>query len=133
MVTPTKSEKHEATSLDVNELKVFVANTLEAVIEGVAEAQSRIDPEPRTIVITEDGKRPFPHRFEFWTPDKISFDIAVTVSRKGGKGGGLKLEVLSVGADARMESGRELSTASRVSFEVPIHERSDDDRDIVID
>lgn len=105
----------------MNELKLFIANTLEAVLEGISEGQNLL---ARTITIspaTRIENAPFPHDFMFGGPKEILFDIAVTVGRKKGKGGGLELKVLGVSANGKLDSGSEETTASRISFTVPVH------------
>jgi hypothetical protein len=113
----------------MNELKLFIANTLEAVLEGISAGQNLLS---RTITITPTTRvegAPFPHDFMFGGPKEILFDVAVTVGRKKGKGGGLELKVMGVGANGKLESGSEKTTASRISFTVPVHrlERSEND------
>jgi hypothetical protein len=113
----------------MNELKLFIANTLEAVLEGISEGQNLLS---RTITISPTTRiegAPFPYDFMFGGPKEILFDIAVTVGRKKGKGGGLELKVLGVGANGKLDSGSEETKASRISFTVPVHrlERSEND------
>ena len=118
----SKTNESETVSqeFDGDELQLFVSQTLQAVINGIAEADKTLAPPPRTVF---SGGMPMKHKFKFDRPKDIAFDVAVTVTRKGGRKGGLKLEVLSVGGSAGAESSREQSVASRVSFNVPVYVR----------
>jgi hypothetical protein len=105
---------------ELNELKQFIANTLEAVLEGISEGQNLV---ARKVVLSPPSRvegAPYPHDFVFDGPEDISFDIAVTVGRKKGKGGGLELKVMGFGGNGKIDSGSEETTASRVSFTVPV-------------
>jgi hypothetical protein len=115
-----KSEAAPPSGFDGAELQLFVSETLKAVIEGIADADNAIAPPARTAW---PGGTPMKHTFKFDRPKDVSFDVAVTVTRKGGAKGGLKLEVLSVGANLGGETNREQSVASRVSFSVPVYIR----------
>jgi hypothetical protein len=114
---------------EMNELKLFIANTLEAVLEGISEGQNLLARKITISPATRVEGAPYPHEFMFAGPKEITFDVAVTVARKKGKGGGLELKVLGVGANGKLDSGSEEMTASRISFTVPVHrlERSDND------
>lgn len=92
-----------------NELQVFVASTLTAIMHGVAEAQAAA----RISSAHGSGE------YAFSAPEEVAFDIAVNAKRTGSKKGGFKIEVLSVGASAGGEAGTENSTVSRVQFTIP--------------
>lgn len=122
-MTEKPDHKQKVADFDGGELQLFVSETLQAVINGIADAESAIAPPARTLFATNDGRAPLKHRFEFDRPNDVNFDVAVTVTRKGGKSGGLKLEVLSIGGNLGAEGSREHSMASRVSFNVPVYPR----------
>lgn len=102
------------------ELREFVAETLVAIQEGVAEAIHRAD-ESKTIgrinpVWRSDEKIDWK---EYVQP--VEFDVAVTTTDKsaaGGKGGIKVLSVVDVGAEGSKSSER--STVSRIKFTIPI-------------
>ena len=55
----------------------------------------------------------------FNAPREIEFDIAVQAKRTGKTGGGMKLEVFSMGANAEKAVAKEDSSISRIRFTVP--------------
>lgn len=94
---------------DNEELRLFVSATLRAIMAGVADAQ-------------ESAKVKSAHGTGMWAfnaPRDVAFDIAVQATKTGKAGGGLKLTVFSVGANAEAGVSREDSTISRISFTVP--------------
>ncbi len=104
-------EKEPENHFDGDELRQFVASTLKAVVAGLVDAKA-------------DSSGPSAHGsgdYAFGPPREVAFDIAVTARRSGVKGGGLKLEVFSVGANAKVDSSKENSTVSRISFVIPNH------------
>ena len=115
-----KSATGSADTLDEAELKLFVSKTLKAIIGGIADADRFTRPIDAGVIVNQEGRIPLQHQVRFDLPEDVSFDVAVTVTRNSGKRGGLKLEVLSVGANIGSESGRGHSLASRVSFKVPM-------------
>ncbi|WP_043152685.1 trypco2 family protein [Sphingobium sp. Ant17] len=91
--------------VDNDELAAFVASTLRAISIGVRTAQ------PDVLSTDEYGETAFD------LPDKVAFDIAVTAKRNEEIGGGLKVQVFSIGGKAANED----QTVSRITFEVPWH------------
>ena len=94
---------------DGSELRLLVASTLEAICQGVSDVQGS------TQAKTVSGKV----SAKFNPPDTVTFDIAVSAKRIAGVSGGLKLEIFSVGANAKGEKNAEHSTVSRIQFSVP--------------
>jgi len=94
-------------SVDNEELTAFVAATLTAIASGVDAASSS------SIRQSANG------RSTFEMPNKVSFDIAVTAKRTTQGGGGLKVQVFSVGGGVDGRHASESETVSRISFEVP--------------
>jgi hypothetical protein len=94
---------------DSNELRLFVSETLSAVMAAVNDVRTTASsPSPKGT-----------GRYEFKAPDNVEFDIAVSAKRSAQGGGRLKLEVFSVGANMGGEKASELSTVSRVKFNIP--------------
>ena len=94
---------------DANELRLFVAETLAAVMAGVNDVRT-------TASIASPKGNGY---YSFKAPNSVEFDIAVAAKRSGKAGGGLKLEVFSVGLGAKGEKSSETSTVSRVKFSIP--------------
>jgi len=108
---------------DFSELRAFVSGTLQAIMGGIADAQS-------TARLTS----PFgsgTHAYN--APKEVSFDVAVSAERASSKKGGFNLKILSVGAEAGAESDRSHSTATRIQFSVRTEfKRKDADRPLNI-
>ncbi|WP_257538329.1 trypco2 family protein [Sphingobium sp. CFD-1] len=94
---------------DANELRVFVSETLSAVMAGVGDVRTSAS------IVSPKGNG----RYVFKAPTEIEFDIAVTAKRSAQAGGKLKLQVFSVGLNGGGESHSETSTVSRIRFSVP--------------
>ena len=94
---------------DSNELRIFVSETLNAVMAGVNDVR-----ETASIVSPKGSGR-----YSFKAPGEIEFDIAVTARRSNQAGGKLKLEVFSVGINGGGQHESETSTVSRIKFSVP--------------
>ena len=94
---------------DADELRLFVAGTLKAIFDGIRDNQQ-----------VSNIQKPS-GQSAFALPREVEFDIAVTAKSVGAKSGGLKLEVFSVGANAKKEKSNENSTVSRIKFSVPYH------------
>lgn len=102
------------------ELKEFVAETLVAIQEGVAEAIRRAD-EMKVVgrinpVWRGDEKIDWK---EYVQP--VEFDVAVTTTDKSAAGGKAGIKVFSI-ADVNAEGSKswEHSTVSRIKFSIPI-------------
>ena len=100
VVSKTQSEL-----VNNDELAAFVTSTLRAITRGIEEADGQVRKQKMSGYAT------------FSMPNKVSFDIAVTAKRGDEVGGGLKVQVFSIGAKASSED----QTISRISFEVPWH------------
>ena len=92
--------------VDNDELTAFVAATLRAISFGVTSAG----------VTAASSRREGHHSFDI--PSKITFDIGVTAKRTSEAGGGLKVQVFSVGAGVDGKKVAESETVSRISFDV---------------
>jgi hypothetical protein len=94
---------------DNEELKAFVSSSLRAIMAAVSN-------------VREAARAKSAHGTGEWAfspPDKVEFDVAVQAKRTGQTGGGLKVQVFSVGANARKDVAHENSTVSRIRFTVP--------------
>jgi hypothetical protein len=97
---------------DNDELSLFIASTLAAIIAGTEKAKAEV------------GQMSSAHGTGIWAfgpPTEVGFDIAVTAKRTGSVNGGFKLEVFSVGVNAGAKAADEDSTVSRISFKIPNH------------
>ena len=92
---------------DTDELKAFVASTLQAIAAGITEAQG-------TQISSAHGTGVF----GFNAPKKVEFDVAVSAKRTGQAGGGLKVAVFGIGANLEGKEGNEDATISRIRFSV---------------
>jgi Trypsin-co-occurring domain 2 len=104
------------------ELREFVAETLLAIQEGVADAIRRAD-ESKTLgrinPVWEGGADEKVDWKEYVQP--VEFDVAVTTTTKSeaeGKGSVKVLSVVELGAEG--SKSREHSRVSRIKFSIPI-------------
>ena len=102
-------EKKTADDADSNELRVFVSETLSAVMSAVNDVR-----ETASIPSSKGTGR-----WAFKAPTEVEFDIAVSAKRSLQAGGKLKLEVFSVGVNGGGERNSETSTISRIKFSIP--------------
>ena len=94
------------------ELKEFIANSLEQILDGVLEAAVNRRGKPGYV-----NPKHFKQDDEF-ERDLVEFDVAVTVAERGAGSGGAKISVvgLNLGGEGRREV--ELSSISRIKFTV---------------
>lgn len=102
---------------DGGELKTFISVTLQAIVDGVSEVQESTSSNSAHDK-TGEGRFVEQGIGEFVPPYNIEFDIAITAKNTGTKGGGLKLEVFSVGVNAGADSINENASTSRIKFTV---------------
>lgn len=106
----TKADDTSAANVaDANELRLFVAETLGAVMAGVNDVRDSAS------IRSPKGNG----TYSFKAPTQVEFDIAVSAKQSGQAGGKLKLEVFTVGVNAGGEKAHETSTVSRIKFTVP--------------
>ena len=96
------------TQNEYSELKSFVTGTLTAIMEGITEAQSSVE------MKSAHGTGVYKYN----APTEVAFDVAISAERMGGAKGGFEIKILSVGANAGVESANKNSTASRIQFSV---------------
>jgi hypothetical protein len=96
-----------------DELSAFVASTLKAIAAGISEAQA-------TQITSAHGTG----ISGYTAPKEVEFDIAVSAKTTGASGGGLKVAVFGIGANAEAKLGSENSTVSRIKFSVPMNFKS---------
>ena len=91
---------------DFSELRAFVAGTLQAIMDGISDAQP-----------TAQLASPFGSGMHAYNaPKEVAFDVAVSAERATSAKGGFNLKILSVGADAGAKSDRTESTVTRIQF-----------------
>jgi hypothetical protein len=93
---------------DNEELRAFVSSTLHAIMGGISDC--------RESAIAKSAFGTGEWRFN--PPKEVEFDIAVQAKRTGKTGGGLKVEVFSIGANAAKDVSHENSSVSRIRFSV---------------
>ncbi|MCI1270624.1 MAG: hypothetical protein LKG22_03155 [Sphingobium sp.] len=103
---------------DNSELRVFVAETLRAVMSGISEVLA----DTRFTSIYGSGEH------AFGVPEKVDFDVAVSAEHSGASSGGFKLQVFGVSANTGGEAVSKGSTISRIAFSVPTQFKKYEDR-----
>lgn len=104
------------------ELKDFIKQTIEQIIEGVVEAQSAIhkhgaDINPINFTYTKDGKH---NHSKYSLPQDILFDIGLTSTEKNGTTEGIGVFLGSIGLGKRNEGSLEAVAITKVKFSVPL-------------
>ena len=105
------------------ELKTFVAQSIIQIAEGIKEAQAantgaRIAPKV-TLKDSYQHVSDYPVTADH-IPQKVSFDVAVTIAKdnKGNVGGGI--QVLGMQFGSILERITKNSTISRIQFDIPL-------------
>ena len=93
---------------DNDELKLFVSSSLRAIMGAVTDVQES------ATASSAFGTG----EWRFNPPREVEFDVAVQAKKTGQSGGGLKVEVFSIGANARKDAAHENSTVSRIKFSI---------------
>jgi hypothetical protein len=107
------------------QLKDFVSQTLNQIVEGIATAQKFA--EERGALVNPKGLIGLKEKADYWDREtgeaasRVDFDVAVTaVDGKGTKGGvGVFVGAFGLGTQGESESSK--SSVSRVKFSVPVH------------
>lgn len=94
-------------AVDNDELTAFIASALKAIAAGVNDASDASRQNSQTGFNT------------FSMPEKVAFDVAVSAKRVSESGGGLKVQVFSVGANIKGSQEVASESISRITFEVP--------------
>ena len=109
------------------ELKEFISETIQSIIEGVKTAQSAA--EENDALVNPGGLMRNTTNVSdnaLWDnssnvyAQSISFDVAVTVEEESGAKGSIKILGGILNADAGGQNGLKSSAANRVQFVVPV-------------
>lgn len=115
-------------------LKDFVKLAIKDISEAINEANSELDESGAVVnpsrVVVNSGERQSPIYGYMLDDDEkdlyrkpvhiIDFDVAVTVTEKEGKSGGIGIKVASFGAGVNGNNETANSTNSRLSFKIPV-------------
>ena len=104
------------------ELKDFIRQTLEQIVEGVHSAQSDIEGRgatinPTSVSFQRDGEW---NRYNSGMPQNVEFDVGLTSVDKKGSTEGIGVFLGSVSLGKKNESGLEHTAVTRVRFSVPL-------------
>jgi len=106
------------------DLKTFVAESIEQVIDGVVVAQEHarqhgavVNPAKRQMSLSTRQTCQFD---EPQLSQSIEFDVAVTVEEGSSKKAGARIFVAPLGLGGQRESATTAQTLSRVRFSVPV-------------
>ena len=107
------------------ELQEFIAEALNAVLEGIASGQRKFSP-LRTARVGHQ----FAQRVQFNAPREISFDVATTVTAGTSAEGGASIKVVGIGVGGKVDAQNSNSTVTRIAFAVPIGPKDHGTREI---
>ncbi len=104
------------------ELKDFIKQTIEQIVEGVVEAQALIrkhgaDINPVNFSYTSDGKH---NSSRHSLPQNVLFDIGLTSSTKEGSSEGIGVFLGSINLGKKNEDSVESVAVTKVKFTVPL-------------
>jgi hypothetical protein len=104
------------------ELKDFVRETIQQIVEGVSEAQSSIEEKgaiinPSGIKFFKDGKW---SNYHHAMPQNVEFDVGLTAIDKSGSSEGIGVFLGSVNLGKKNDSGTENVAVTKVKFSVPL-------------
>lgn len=104
------------------ELKDFIKQTIEQIVEGVVEAQALIQKHdayvnPVNFSYTIDGKH---NNSRYSLPQNVLFDIGLTSSTKEGSSEGIGVFLGSINLGKKNEDSVESIAVTKVKFSVPL-------------
>lgn len=112
------------------QLDDFVATTLQQIVAGVQTAQAsstasgaRINPQVEVPTMRAPGSQKATGLVDWETGtliQEITFDVAITASKSGESGAGLKIAIPLVSAGLEGASSRQDSAISRIQFTIPV-------------
>jgi hypothetical protein len=111
------------------ELKEFIRQTLEQIVEGAALAQESIKARggiinPGNMSFQRDGQW---NNYNHAMPQEVVFDVGLTSTDKAGSAEGIGVFLGSINLGKRNDSGTESVAISKVRFTVPLVLPSGDD------
>ncbi len=108
------------------ELKEFVAEALADIIQGVLDAQAKLETNGRfinprlstpTARSEQQGRQISSHG---QVVQNVNFDVAVTAAQSNTAKGGIAVVVAAIGIGSHAEASNNNSQVSRIAFSVPI-------------
>jgi hypothetical protein len=104
------------------ELKDFIKETLQQIVEGVVAAQKQTAQNgaaisPANVVYKEDGQW---NTFRDGVPQDVEFDVGLTSTGKRGTSEGVGVFLGSINLGKKNESGSEHIAVTRVKFSVTV-------------
>lgn len=100
-------------------LKEFIAETLNQIVDGVVEAQSYAKGKGAEVAPTIVTSKGYGNTYRP-TQQEVEFDVAVTVQENQEKAGRGGLRVAWFDFGGEVSSGEQSATVSRVKFGIPI-------------
>jgi hypothetical protein len=107
------------------QLKDFVSNTLNEIVEGIVAAQEF--GRERGALVNPKGLTGLKTSVTYWdsatgtAPEQVEFDVAITAGEGKGTKGGIGVFVGSFALGSQGESESSKSSVSRVKFSIPVH------------
>lgn len=104
------------------ELKNFVKETLQQIVEGAAMAQEAISEQggsvnPSSMRFQKDGVW---NNYDHAMPQEVVFDVGLTSTDKSGSSEGIGVFLGSINLGKRNEEGAEQVAVTKVRFTVPL-------------
>jgi len=104
------------------DLKDFIKQTLEQIVEGVTEAQSSVQKHganinPTNFSYTKDGHH---NHSKFSLPQDVIFDIGLTSAEKNGASEGIGVFLGTINLGKKAETSAEEIAVTKVRFSIPL-------------
>jgi hypothetical protein len=107
------------------ELKDFISETLNQIVEGIVVAQKF--GEERGALVNPNGLIGLKEKADYWdkatgeAASRVEFDVAITAIEGKGTKGGVGVFAGAIGLGSQGQSDSSKTTASHVKFSVPVH------------
>jgi len=104
------------------ELRDFIQETIENIVEGVASAQESItkrgaEINPREVKFRKDGQVNYLHSN---VPQSVEFDVGLTSVDKSGSTEGIGVFFGGISVGKKNEQGVEQSAVTKIKFSIPL-------------
>ena len=104
------------------DLKQFIQQTIEGIVDGVTAAQESIrskgaEINPKSVQFQDNGQW---NRHNSGMPRQVEFDVGLTSTSRSGSSEGIGVFLGSVNLGKKNDGGTEHTAATRIRFTVPL-------------
>ena len=104
------------------ELKDFIQETLQQIVEGAAAAQKSVkaiggNVNPSKVSFQKDG---LANNYRHAMPQEVVFDVALTATNKSGSAEGIGVFLGSISLGKKNDTGTEHIAITKIKFSIPL-------------